>query len=209
MKSVVLAASLCCGTSYATAIRTKEHTLTDIHKLKILLIIGVVEIVALASLKNVQDGSVNFMGYQAFAVGNRKVLVKPPQGRILITDADQIKRRLHTQKILAFALVGDSSNTGAPPVLCDYLQAGEYDEIPKLLTALEQDTSATLVRKNSSTEELTLIHKVQVSDSVYSFVLSRYSKCYPYYFRVRAVWAGSEAIPTSVTEALSSIEVRK
>ena len=193
----------------ATAIERKEHTLTDTHKLKILLIIGVVEIVALASLRTLQSGSVSFMGYQAFAVGNRRVLVKPPQGRVLIADADEIKRRLHTRETLAFMLVGDSTNTGATPVLCDYLRAGEYDAIPKLLSILEQDTSATLVSKKSSPEELTLIHKVHVSDSVSSFLLSRYSMCYPYYFRVRAVWAGSESIPTSVSEVLSSIEVRK
>jgi hypothetical protein len=178
-------------------------------KLKTLLLIGIVEILALVVVRNLQSGDVQFMGYYAFPIGNRKVLVKPPPGMQLLTTPAEIKKRLQVDQ-LAFALVGDSSHSDIPSLKADYFLAGEYDDLAKLLTLLEQDTSAILVLKNIEGDRLTTIHSVQQEgyDSLF-YVISRITKCYPYYLRVRSSWYGSRSVPHSIEQGLEAMEVRR
>lgn len=180
------------------------------NKLRVLIIVGVLEVVALAILSGFKSNTISILGYQGFKLGNRTIILKAPPKMELITDSKEIKRRLHIDEEYSFALVTDTSAPRKSPVVGDYVLAGKEDDFPKLVAFLEKDTSVRIVRKNMTEDELTVVFSPRSARYDSSFHLFfRYTKCYPYYLRIASGWLGTEAIPTSVMEAMTGIEVRE
>ena len=180
------------------------------NKLSILIKIGILEIILLAFMGNYQPSSVQFMGSHAFKLGNRKIVIKAPDGMEIITQPEIIKSRLKTNESLAFAIVGDSSHHSRFPIWADYLQVGEYADINKLATFLEKDWSAHLIQKNIQGDRLTMTWSFSKEghDSLF-YTLLRYDLCYPYYLRLRTAWYANPSVPDYLNQGLSSIEVSK
>lgn len=180
------------------------------HKLKTIVILGFLQLAALIVLQSMQPGSVRFMGYHAFKVGNRTVGVRPPEGSVVITDDDEIRKRTNADARYSFIIAGDTAHTARPLIVVDILEMGELTDFSKLLKVLEKDTTAEMLSKDVGGDVLTIRYLLPENNGrIRIYSMCRFVKCYPYYLRERADWIGTDAVPESVPQAMAAIEVKK
>lgn len=185
--------------------------MSPIHrKLRLLLIVGAIQLALLLVIRSSAPTMLSVSGIFATKLGNRTISVKPPSGYILETNAETIRARIRFNEPLAFALLGDSANPSRPPLLVDYMAAGELDRLDSVRILLLKDTSGVLVLERLLKDHLTLIHRLTDPNrgSQY-YLLQRYVLCYPYYLRARTFWTGDSTIPIDVANSLAAIEVRR
>jgi len=176
-------------------------------KFQVLIIVGFVLLFGVLIIDQFQKGKVTVLGQHFFKLGNKTILLNPPEGMLYVSDEKKINAYLpNLSKNLAFIIVGDSSNNNFPLIFADFLQMGDYDSTDKLLDFLEQDSSLVLIHKKITPEELEL--KYRTNDGS-NFLLARYYECYPYYLRVRSVWSVGTKNTDKVFQAFNSIEVKK
>jgi len=152
------------------------------------------------------DGSIEIMGYQAFKLGNKTIMIKPPEGMIYSTE-DSIKSSFGRQDSY-FIIYGDSANQNIPEVFGELLQMGEITDFSALLDILEKDTTAEIINHKIENDYLTLKYKINKNENIY-YLISRYYKSFPYYLNVKSVWQGGETVPEKVLETFNAIEAKR
>jgi hypothetical protein len=179
-------------------------------KLRTFLIVGVIQLALLLVIRASAPTMLSVSGNYVTKLGNRTISVKTPSGYVLETNAATIRTRTNVDLPLAFALLGDSSAPSRPPLLVDYLEAGDLDHLDSVRTLLLKDTSGVLIHQRLLKDHLTLIHRMTEPNwGSHYYILQRYVLCYPYYLRARTFWTGDSTIPMDVANGLAAIEVRR
>ncbi len=175
--------------------------------LKVTVILGYVFLFLFLVLLNTHSVSVNVLGHETFKLGNRTVMISNTTGTRILSNQDSIKKYINIKDELAFAIIDDSTNNPINKVFIDYLQMEGFTKYEQVIELLTQDTTANIIDQDIISDALFIKQKIFSDNEQIYYLYSRYNNCFPYYLRIRSVWATQQSIPKKVNDIFNSIKV--
>lgn len=178
-----------------------------IHKkLLIVIIVGSIQVIVLNILFWGGGVTIEAVGKRVSVLGNKKVIVSPPQGMTYIDNSDSLS--LYETEGLSFILKGDSLNPDKPTVFAEIYVMDEINSLEKMSAFLDENSEQEIVfnRIQGSSLNVILLEGLNIGDSAFTYC--RYLTAYPYFLRIRCHYNGGTEPPEEVLTVLKAISLK-